>query len=523
VCKVASQPEDSAAGVGLRHPPDNVVGAQSIAADSITRNAVFAVGTRMTTAAITAVVTLVLGRVLGPTEYGYFALATAVAAIAVFLSDVGITAATPRFLAERTHSRPAVRAVLADALRLKLLAALPVCAGLAALAGPIANAFGSPEAAWPLRGMAVVVLAQGLFLLMTGAFEALGRISINLRIVTAESVVEGTAIIMLVALGAGATGAAFGRAIGYSVGAGIALGFIWRVVGRRQPGDSRHSALTPADIARYAGALLIIDGIFRLFSQVDVLLIGALLDGGRAVGLFEIAMLIAWFLHYPAGAIASAVAPRLARRDDRPPDVAMFARSLRYIVAFQGIFLAPIVVWAEPILVHLLGAKFRDSAEVLRALAPFILLAGPAMLVTVGVNYLGEARRRIPLAVVMLAANIGLDVALLPEIGIVAGAIGNDVAYAIWVPGHMWILHRLLGLDLRPQALVVVRATAAAAVAAVPLLLIGTDVGIGVLVLGGALACALYLVALRLIGELARDDIDFLRGLLARRFAWARR
>jgi O-antigen/teichoic acid export membrane protein len=160
---------------------------------------------------------------------------------------------------------------------------------------------------------------------------------------------------------------------------------------------------------------------------------------------------------------------------------------------------------------------------VLRALAPFVLLAGPAMLVSVGVNYLGEARRRIPLAILMLTANVVIDVALLREIGIVAGAIGNDVAYAIWVPGHLWILHRLIGLDLRPQVLVLVRATAAAAVAAVPLLLIGQDVGIVVLVLGGALACVVYLAALRLSGELKRDDLDFLRGLLARRFAWARR
>jgi O-antigen/teichoic acid export membrane protein len=145
------------------------------------------------------------------------------------------------------------------------------------------------------------------------------------------------------------------------------------------------------------------------------------------------------------------------------------------------------------------------------------------MLVSVGVNYMGEARRRIPLALAMLTANIAVNVVLLPKIGIVAGAISNDVAYAIWVPGHMWILHRLLGLDLRPQVLVLVRATVAAAIAAVPLLLIGTDIGIVVLVLGGALACAVYLVALRLIGELGREDIDFLRGLLARRFAWARR
>ncbi|MEA2361949.1 MAG: hypothetical protein QOD71_1094 [Thermoleophilaceae bacterium] len=518
--RVASGPQDSGTGVHVAQP---AAAAEGIAADSVTRNAAFAIGTRMTTAAITAGVTLFLGRKLGPTDYGHFALAAAIAAVGVFLADLGITAATPRFLAERRASRPAVAAVLGDALRLKLLASIPVSVALFALAGPITQAFDTPGAAWPLRGMAIVVLSQGLFLFITGVFEALGRISVNLRIVATESVVEGTAMVGLVLLGGGAAGAAFGRAIGYSVGAVIALAFVWRVVGRPRTGDAHVSGLKPRDIARYAGALLIIDGLFRLFSQMGVLLVGALVDGGRAVGLFEIPILLAWFLHYPAGAVSSAVAPRLARRPGVEPDVDLFARTSRYIIALQGIFLAPMVVWAEPILVTILGEKYRGSAEVLRALAPFVLLAGPAMLVSVGVNYLGEARRRVPLAIAMVTANAVIDVVLIPDIGIVGGAIGNDVAYAIWVPGHLLILRQLVGLPLRPQVLAFCRALIAAGTACVPLLLLGSDPGIVVLVLGGAVACLVYLAALRLTGEIARSDVDFLRGLLARRFAWARR
>ena len=400
---------------------------------------------------------------------------------------------------------------------------MPTCVALAALAGPIANAFGTPQAAGPLRGMAIVVLMQGLFLFVTGVFEALGRISINLRIVALESVVEGTAMVRWCSSGPARRGrpsvaVSATRRRGHRAGLRLARG---RPAAHRRCRGERPQ---PRDIARYAGALLVIDGIFRIFSQVSVLLIGALLNGGRAVGLFQLPMILVWFLHYPAGAIVvRRGTPTRAPRPVSRPTSRVFARALRYIVAVQGIFIAPIVVWAEPILVHLLGAKYRDSAEVLRALAPFVLLAGPAMLVSVGVNYLGEARRRIPLAVLMLTANVVIDVALLPNIGIVAGAIANDAAYAIWVPGHLWILHRLIGLELRPQVLTLIRATAAAAVAAVPLLLLGTDVGIVVLILGCALSCLVYLAALRLIGELARDDIDFLRSLLARRFAWARR
>jgi O-antigen/teichoic acid export membrane protein len=496
--------------------------AEGIAADSVTRNAAFAIGARMCSAAVTAGIMLFLGRKLGPTDYGYFALAVSISAIAGFLADLGISAATPRFLAERRGNRRAVAAVLGDALRLKLYVSVPVSVALFALADPIATAFDSPGAAWPLRGISIAVLAQGMFLFLTGSFEALQRIAFNLRIVVLESLAEGTAIVSLVLLGGGAAGAAFGKAIGYCIGVTIALAFIWRVVGRPRRGDPTESGIGPRDIARYAGALLIIDGFFRLFAQVNTLLIAGILGGGRAVGLYELPMQLAWFLHYPAGAASSAVAPRLARQPDAPPQVETFARALRYIVALQGIFLAPIVVWGEPIMVTLLGSEYEESGEVLRLLAPFVLLSGPAMLVSVGVNYMGEARRRIPLVILMLVANVAVSAVLIPEIGIKGAAIGTDVAYAIWVPSHLWIIHRLLDLELRPQLLVFVRATAAAALASVPLVLLGSDPSIPVIVIGGLVACVVYLVGLRLTREISREDLSFLRSLLARRFEWAR-
>jgi len=40
-------------------------------------------------------------------------------------------------------------------------------------------------------------------------------------------------------------------------------------------------------------------------------------------------------------------------------------------------------------------------------------------------------------------------------------------------------------------------------------------------VAGGLLSCLVYVAALRATGELSRTDVDRLRGVLARRFAWA--
>jgi O-antigen/teichoic acid export membrane protein len=146
------------------------VASEGVGADSVSRNAAFAVVTRLTTAAITAFVALFLGRQLGPQVYGYFALAVSVGAVSTFLADLGITSATPRFLAERRHDRAAVTAVLGEAMRLKAFAAVPVSALLFALAGPITDVFDAPGAEWPLRGISIAMLAQGFFLFVLATF-----------------------------------------------------------------------------------------------------------------------------------------------------------------------------------------------------------------------------------------------------------------------------------------------------------------------------------------------------------------
>jgi lipopolysaccharide exporter len=494
--------------------------------DSVARNAAFAFATQLTTAAFTAGITLFLGRALEPEGYGYFALALGIGALAMFVADLGVTASAPRFIAERRDKPRAVAGVLGDALKLKVAASAVVCGLLFALAGPITAALDSPDASWALRGVAIALFAQGIVLLVLGSFQALGRIAVNFRIIAAESAIEAGATIALVLLSGGAAAAAFGRAVGYVCGAAIALAFVMRAVGSlplRRPGSSE-SGVGLRSLVTYAGALFVVDGLFRLFAEIDVLLIAAILGGGASVGLFELPMKLAWFLHYPVGAAAVAVAPRLARREGAAPEVDTFMRALRYIVVLQGVFLAPILVWAEPIVDLLLGSDYSESADVLRGLTPFIFLSGPAVLLSLGVNYLGEARRRIPLALGAFLANVAVDVALLREIGIVAAAFGTSLAYLIWVPGHFLILRRLLRIPLRGPALAIGRSLAAAALASGLLLLLGTgEVALPVLIAGVIGAVAAYLGALVLMGELSRGDFAFFRDLVARRFAWARR
>lgn len=473
---------------------------------SIARNSTFALATQLTTATFTAVLTLYLVRALDPAGYGIFALALAFGGLLTLPSDFGVSAAAARFIAERRGDRDAVASIFADALRLKLLLAGGASATLLLAAGPIASLYGDDVLAWPLRGIALALFGQSLLLLFSGSFTAQGRVDRNLVLVSSESVLELTASVVLVALGAGAAGAAFGRATGYGLGAAVGLLLTVRLLGRGAVairGRARARGLS-----RYARSLAVVDWAYGIFDQLDVLLIGAFL-GPAAVGLFQAPLRFVAFLFYPGYALASGVAPRLARRGDAPPNVAAFSAALRLSILVQGAFTAFVLGWAEPLVDLLLGPKYRESADVLRALAPYVFFAGFGVLVSLGANYLGQARQRVPLALSAVAINLVIDIALIPRIGIVAGAIGTDVGYGFYVLGHLRLCTRSLALPLRPIAVTFFRTALAAGTAVALLLALGrTDVGLLTLAAGGAAAVVAYLAVLFLTGEVSGEELQ---------------
>ncbi len=457
--------------------------------DSIARNAAFALASQGATAVFTAALTLVLVRVLEPSGYGLFALAISAGTLALLPADFGVAQSTARYIAERRGDVGVVATTLAKGLRLKLVLTTAFTAVLVALAGPIASAYGEPGLADPLRGVFIALLGQSVMLLFMRALVALRRVDVQFRLVFLESAVEFSASIGLVLAVGGATGAAFGRAIGYSFGALLGIFLVWRLFGR-SPLKVGRGGPRYRELAGYATALLVVDGAFALFSQIDVLLLGAIL-GASSVGIYAAPLRLTTLLHYPGLAAASAVAPRLARHPDDPPDVPALAAGLRFLILLQAAVAVVIAVWATPIVDLLLGPDYEESADVLRALAPLVFLKGLGPLASATINYVGEARRRVPVAIASVIVNVVLLLVLVPDIGVVGAAVSVDVAYALYVGAHIWLCRVTLGLELRPLALTLSRTAVAGASFALVLLAFGAEE----LSLLGALAGSLAFVA----------------------------
>lgn len=446
---------------------------RSASGDSIRHNAAFAFATQISTAAFTAVLTVYLVRALGPAGFGTFTIALGLSGVLLRASDLGVRQSAARFVAERRGDHGAIIAVIGMSLRLRIVTAAALAVALFALAEPIATVYGAPELTWPLRGIAVSLLGQNVMLFARSIFTALRRTSRGLVLVASESAVEFTASVTLVALGTGAGGAAFGRAIGYLFGAVLGVLLLGRYLERSALRRTGESPVGRREFSSYAGAMLIVGGAFTLFSQIDVLLIGALL-GTSAAGLYSAPLRLIILLEYPGLALAQGVAPRMARNPDEPLRTDAMEKSLRYLLILQAAIFAVILVWAEPIVGLLLGSGFEESADVLRALSPFVFMRGLSPILSSPLNYFGESRRRIPFAIAAVLINAAIDIALIPKIGILAGAIGTNVAFAFYLGAHVWLCRSLLGLRIGALGLTALRALVAAAAMAGVLLLAGT-------------------------------------------------
>ena len=270
------------------------------------------------------------------------------------------------------------------------------------------------------------------------------------------------------------------------------------------------------EFMNYAGAMLIVTGAGSLFSYLDMLLIGAFLTTA-AVGLYSAPLRLIALVQYPARALAQGVAPRMARHPDDPPNIAALERAIGYVVILQAGVVAFLALWADPIVSLLLGSEFSESAEVLRALGPFIFMTAVGSLLTSPLNYAGEGRRRIPISIATVVLNVAIDLVLIPEMGILGAAVGTDVAYALYGGSHLWLCHRLLGLPLRPLAATAARAFVAAGAMAAVLALVGTG-SLSPLqwLVGLPVAGAAFVAALLATRELSPGEIRAMVRLLAK-------
>ena len=156
-------------------------------------------------------------------------------------------------------------------------------------------------------------------------------------------------------------------------------------------------------------------------ARIGVLLLGVL-AARPEVGLFAVASGLMMRFIMISQAVASPLLPRTARGDaGRPELVAFCARTTIWVTAAA---LAPLVVFAVPVVRILLSADFLPIVPLLRIIAPGILLFAGANVLTSYFRVVNRPDLCSWAAAIGLAANALIVPLLYPSLGIYAAAWG---------------------------------------------------------------------------------------------------
>lgn len=440
---------------------------------------------------------ILIGRSLGAEGYGSYALILSVVTVCTLGALLGLPHALSRAAALAGR---VTQALLGRALRVQLWIALGITAVGLAGAAPLAALMGLPELAGLLRlGLLSLPLAALtlVWLYAANGVEAFGVQALGQGAMTVLRLVV-TAVALWLGYGLWGTAAAM------PVAAALTLAVVWgaarRLVapdGAEEPGG----AALNRDALAFTGTFALVN----LWLYVDPLLIAALTEGTREVGLFNAAATIGSAPEALFAPLILALFPVLAADADRAAD------RTRRAARWAWLIFCPLIVgsvWIAADLVTLtFGPAFAEAAGVLP------LLVGAAFLKTLyyfGDGFLRASGRRgtaVWIVGLALGLNVALGLLLIPALGGTGAALASVLSglaaagLGLWpVRGRWSAADTSAALWPLPCALV---AFAPFALLAAP--------GIWALVL--SLACiGLYGLALNAVGVLSRAEIASLRG-----------
>ena len=466
---------------------------------SLLRNTAWATAGRYVEYFLGMVMSVVIARALGPSDYGIYAFAIWLSHLSLLLINGGLPTALIKFLAELRGrgDEGAEGALFRRVNRFHHWTTglfLALGAGLIGLAGDSILPGNAPGALLWLVLLATVFKASYMF--RQGL--AKGREDFRAIALTILVVAPGNTVAVAVASSVGAGLAGF---LAVFTGAGLAYFLLLRVFLGRPPipdpgAPERVAALRPRlhrhILLATANTLL----AFLVFKQSEVLFL-RLFAETSAIAYFNVAFTLSTAAAtLVPGIVGTILLPAMARAVARDQATAgrTFVESTRYLWLLGLPLMAGGLLYADNLVGLLYGAEFRDAAIPLAAL----LVASSFHIISQGgSSYQISSDRQhvlLRLNLALVAVTLALDWVLIANYGL-TGAV---IAFSTTTIGSSLFLIALTCRDLgvRLPLGIALRATLAGGLALVLVWPLGWILeSVAELLVGGSLFVAIYLVA----------------------------
>lgn len=453
-----------------------------------------------------------LTRTLGATDYGIWAQSLATSGLVLLLVGLGLPTSMTRFLPAKTD-KAAIRDDVYSVLCLSLLVTLVASVVMVVFAGTIARTFFDGATQIVRLTALIILLSSPAFLCLT-FFRAFSNMKTYSLFVLIDAYAQVGIIAYLVLNGYGLLPILVGLVALKALLLVCSLGYAARQIGAARPRFLRTKAYL-----RFALPLMPSSLSWWIISSSDRYVIAGYL-GLDSVGIYSVAFGIGNTMALVVGVLGLVLTPTLSHLYDEAKMDELSTRigyTLKYFLMLAIPFVVGAAVIARPILTLFSTPTIASQGHVVLPMIAFsILLLGASSIVG---QVLLLTKRTALAGVVGLAAaalNLGLNILLVPHLGINGSALSSVVAYALVLAIVGYYSYRDVSFPIDWRFIVKTLAASSFMALAVWLLSPETRLQTAAAVAVGVIVYAMGLLLLRAI---RRDEIAFFRRLLRGRTA----
>jgi len=469
---------------------------------------------------ILAIGSIIVARLLGPENYGLFALSLVVPSILAGLIDLGVNPALTRFSAKlRTEDKDQLAAnMLRSGFLFKLVTGIAMSAICLIFSDALATyILNRPGMGFLIKLTSLLTLFQTLFTTLNSSFIGLDKMEGNALIMNVQAIVKSALSPMLVILGFSLVGALIGHVTSYMV-AGLAGSLIllkhYRSLGKPSSGNFSSSL----KVMLSYGFPLYVSTLLGLFLGQYQNIILAFFASNAEIGNFNIAIALSSLINvliFPLGVLF----PAFSKVD---PNSGELRRIFRLSVKYTALLIIPatiiVAILSKDIVYTLYGYSYGSAPFFLQLYILTFLYAGAGSLV-LGHLFSGIGETRVILKSNLINLLVFLPLApILTMTHGVPGLIATLLASSLLSLAYgLRIITKKVEVNLDLKAsLRIYFASLLSAIPVLALLHISPFNSLPNLMIGGSLFLLTYLTLTPLTGAITHTDLENLNLILSR-------
>ncbi len=459
---------------------------------------------------------VIVGRYLGPEQYGIIAVMLAVYSVGSNLSRLGLTKGVQKYVSSyrgENDIEGQVGVIRTGAL-LVTISSL-ITAGILFLIAPWLSTqiFNEPRAIWPIRFAAILLplwAYKGISIAVTDAYEKMQYHAYTSQIYPNVAKVVLTLIFVL--LGYNYLGAAAAFAIGYGIAAILAVYYAYKMLPETfKPGVK--GRYEPRKLFDHSWPLFAAGILASIAGYIDTFMLQAFL-GSREVGLYNSAYPFAAVLAF-GGAIFGSIylsnASKLYSQGKTDELVSAYSMIIKWTALVSIPMFMVMIVFPE-LLLNIFGAEYLRMRGVLRILAIGFLASALIGPISGIIQAFEKTEYKLYITLFTGISNISLNYLLIPIYGVIGAAFATAVTFILAFAIKLFILLSLTGQH--PFRTSTLKIGLAGALAGTLAYLTTTLPGLNrwtTLILGLTLFSTAYLTSLLLLKTLEEEDLQILR------------